>query len=45
MKNMFWFTIRQNPIAFLRPQDALEGEAIVPGFSMSVAELFEEWDF
>ena len=23
----------------------LEGEAIVPGFSMSVAELFEEWDF
>jgi hypothetical protein len=33
------------PDRFLRPQDALEGEAIVPGFSMSVAELFEEWDF
>lgn len=23
----------------------LDGEAIVPGFSMAVAELFEEWDF
>jgi Uma2 family endonuclease len=33
------------PDRFLRPQDGLEGEAIVPGFSMSVAELFEEWDF
>ena len=33
------------PDGFLRPQDSLEGEAIVPGFSMSVAELFEEWDF
>jgi Uma2 family endonuclease len=33
------------PERFLRPQDALEGDAIVPGFSMSVAELFEEWDF
>jgi Uma2 family endonuclease len=30
---------------FLRPQDVLDGEAIVPGFSMSVGELFEEWDF
>ncbi len=33
------------PNGFLRPQDVLEGEAIVPGFSMAVAELFEEWDF
>jgi Uma2 family endonuclease len=33
------------PDRFLRSQDALNGEAIVPGFSMSVAELFEEWDF
>jgi Uma2 family endonuclease len=33
------------PTGFLRPQDLLEGEAIVPGFSLSVAELFEEWDF
>jgi Uma2 family endonuclease len=29
----------------LRPQDTLDGGAIVPGFSMSVADLFEEWDF
>jgi Uma2 family endonuclease len=33
------------PDRFLRSQDLLEGAAIVPGFSMSVAELFEEWDF
>lgn len=33
------------PDRFLRPQDVLEGEAIVPGFSMSVSTLFEEWDF
>jgi Uma2 family endonuclease len=33
------------PDRLLRPQDVLEGEAIIPGFSMSVAELFEEWDF
>ena len=33
------------PDRFLRSQDMLEGESIVPGFSMSVAELFEEWDF
>lgn len=33
------------PDRFLRPQDLLDGEAIVPGFSMSVAELFEEWNF
>ena len=31
--------------SFLRPQDTLKGEAIVPGFSVAVAELFEEWDF
>lgn len=33
------------PDRFLRPPDQLEGEAIVPGFSMAVADLFEEWDF
>jgi Uma2 family endonuclease len=33
------------PDRFLRSGDALDGEAIVPGFSMAVAELFEEWDF
>ena len=33
------------PDRFLRPQDQLEGEEVVPGFSMAVAELFEEWDF
>ena|GEM_PF-6655807 len=33
------------PDGLLRPQDVLEGDAIIPGFSMSVAELFEEWDF
>jgi Uma2 family endonuclease len=33
------------PDRLLRSQDALEGEAIVPGFSMAVSELFEEWDF
>ena len=33
------------PDHFLRSQNMLEGEAIIPGFSMSVAELFEEWDF
>jgi len=33
------------PDGFRRPQDNLEGEAVVPGFSVSVAELFEEWDF
>ncbi|NJP09906.1 MAG: Uma2 family endonuclease [Leptolyngbyaceae cyanobacterium RU_5_1] len=33
------------PDRLLRPQDSLDGEAIVPGFSMAVAELFEEWDF
>jgi len=33
------------PGRLLRSQDALEGQAIVPVFSMAVAELFEEWDF
>jgi Uma2 family endonuclease len=33
------------PDCLLRPQDTLDGEDIVHGFSMSVAELFEEWDF
>lgn len=33
------------PDRFLRPQDQLEGEAIVPGFSMPVSDLFIEWDF
>lgn len=33
------------PDRFLRLQDLLEGEAIIPGFSVAVAELFEEWDF
>lgn len=33
------------PDRFLRPQDNLDGEDIVPGFSMALSELFEEWDF
>jgi Uma2 family endonuclease len=33
------------PDRLLRPQDQLEGEAIVPGFLLAVSELFEEWDF
>lgn len=33
------------PDRFLRPADHLDGEEIVPGFSMAVSELFEEWDF
>ncbi|WP_088890828.1 Uma2 family endonuclease [Leptolyngbya ohadii] len=33
------------PEGFLRPQDSLDGEAIVPGFLMPVSDLFEEWDF
>lgn len=33
------------PDGFLRPQDTLDGEEVVPGFSMTVSELFEEWDF
>jgi Uma2 family endonuclease len=33
------------PDGFLRAADLLNGEAVVPGFSMAVSELFEEWDF
>jgi len=33
------------PDRFLRPHDQLEGEDVVPEFSMPVADLFEEWDF
>jgi len=33
------------PDGFLRSQDVLDGEAIVPDFAIAVAELFEEWDF
>ncbi len=33
------------PDCFLRSSDFLEGEAVIPEFSMQVGELFEEWDF
>lgn len=33
------------PDRFLRSADHLDGEEIIPGFSMAVSELFEEWDF
>lgn len=33
------------PDRFLRSGDGLDGEAIVPGFSVAISELFEEWDF
>jgi Uma2 family endonuclease len=33
------------PDRLLRSQDLLEGEEVVLGFSMAVADLFEEWDF
>jgi len=33
------------PDRFLRSSDCLDGESVVPGFSMAVSELFEEWDF
>lgn len=33
------------PDGFLRADDSLEGESVVPGFSMAIADLFEEWDF
>ena len=33
------------PDRFLQSQDVLEGEAIVPDFSLTVTKLFEEWDF
>ncbi|WOB43402.1 Uma2 family endonuclease [Thermoleptolyngbya oregonensis NK1-22] len=34
-----------SPDRLLRLQDALDGESVVPGFSLAVAELFEELDF
>ncbi|MBF2087215.1 Uma2 family endonuclease [Thermoleptolyngbya sp. C42_A2020_037] len=34
-----------SPDRLLRLQDALEGESVVPGFSLAVSELFEELDF
>ncbi len=33
------------PDRFLRSGDVLEGEEVVPRFSMGISELFEEWDF
>lgn len=33
------------PDRFLRVGDRLDGEDVVPGFSMAIAELFEAWDF
>ena len=33
------------PDRLLRPQDNLDGEDVVSGFAIAVAELFEEWDF
>jgi Uma2 family endonuclease len=33
------------PDRLLRMGDRLEGEDVVPGFSMAIAELFEQWDF
>lgn len=33
------------PDRFLRVGDSLEGEDVVPGFSLPVVELFEMWDF
>jgi Uma2 family endonuclease len=33
------------PDQFLRSTDHLDGEKVVPGFSLAVSELFTEWDF
>ncbi len=33
------------PDQFLRVGDSLDGEALVVGFSLAVAELFTEWEF
>jgi Uma2 family endonuclease len=33
------------PDQFLRSTDTLDGEKILPGFSLNVGELFAEWDF
>jgi Uma2 family endonuclease len=34
-----------SPDVFLRVGDDLDGEDVVPGFSMAIAELFAEWEF
>ncbi len=34
-----------SPDCLLRLDDSLDGEAVVPGFSLPVAELFAEWEF
>lgn len=34
-----------SPDRLLRPQDVLEGETVIPGFSLAVSKLFEELDF
>jgi Uma2 family endonuclease len=33
------------PDRFLRSDDRLDGEDLIPGFSMAIADLFEPWDF
>ena len=33
------------PDRLLRPQDQLDGEDVLPGFTLTVAELCAEWDF
>ncbi|MCT7983882.1 Uma2 family endonuclease [Laspinema sp. A4] len=33
------------PDGFLRSGDRLDGEDIIPGFSLAVSELFETWDW
>lgn len=33
------------PDRLVRGSDRLDGEAVVPGFSLVLTELFEEWDF
>lgn len=35
----------QQPEKLLRKGDSLDGEDIVPGFSLPVSDLFKEWDF
>jgi Uma2 family endonuclease len=33
------------PDRFLRSADQLEGETVVPGFTVAVSELFEDWNY
>ena len=33
------------PDRLLKVTDQLDGEEVVPGFSIAIADLFEEWDF